>query len=127
LKEFASHSNTRLNFGRIAKPQHWFNLAIGTSKCHMALTQNSQKQYVGCEIYIRNDKELFNSLFANKLKIEQELGYEVDWMELPNATASRVIVTYKGDPRNKSKWEEYNMWLLKTAGEFASVFTKYIK
>ena len=127
LKEYASHSKTRLNFGRTAKPQHWFNLAMGTSRCHIALTQNSQKQYVGCEIYIRNDKDLYNNFYTNKDNIEKDLGYEVEWMELPDATASRVIVTHKGDPRNKSKWEEYNMWLLKTAGEFASVFTKYIK
>ena len=127
LKEYTSHSNTRLNFGRTAKPQHWFNLAMGTSRCHIALTQNSQKQYVGCEIYIRNDKDLYNNFYTNKDNIEKDLGYEVEWMELPDATASRVIVTHKGDPRNKSKWEEYNMWLLKTADEFASVFTKYIK
>jgi hypothetical protein len=127
LKEYASHANTRLNFGRIAKPQHWFNLSFGTSKCHIALSQNSQKQYLGCEVYIRNDKQLYQNLLNNKESIEKELGYQVEWMELPDATASRVIVTHKGDPRNKSKWEEYNVWLMKTAEEFAKVFIKYIK
>jgi len=122
LKEHASHLNTRLNFARIAKPQHWFNLSFGTSKCHIALTQNSQKQYLGCEIYIRNDKELFQTFYNNKDLIEKELGYQVEWMELPDATASRIIVTLKGDPRNKSKWDDYNLWLLKTAEEFAKVF-----
>jgi len=127
LKEYASHANTRLNFGRIAKPQHWFNLSFGTSKCHIALTQNSQKKYVACEVFIRHGKDLYQILFDNKENIEKELGYEVEWMELPEATASRIIVTHKGDPRNKENWEEYYKWLLITAEEFARVFIKYIK
>jgi hypothetical protein len=127
LKEFASHSNTRLNFGRIAKPQHWFNLSFGTSKCHIALTQNSQKQYLGCEIYIRNDKELFQSLLNNKETIEKELELQLEWMELPDATASRIIATHKGDPRDRNKWDDYKKWLLSTAESFGKVFIKYIK
>jgi hypothetical protein len=127
LKEHASKGNTILNYGRSPKPQHWYNISFGTSKCHIALTQNSQKQYVGCEIYIRNDKELYDQLFKNKDTIEKELGFEVEWMELPDATASRIIITYKGDPRNRDKWQEYNEWLLKTADLFARVFIRFIK
>jgi hypothetical protein len=127
LKEYASKANTALNYGRSPKPQHWYNISFGTSKCHIALTQNSQKQYVGCEIYIRNDNELYDQLYKNKDIIEKELGFEVEWMELPDATASRIIITHKGDPRNRDKWHEYNEWLVKTADLFARVFIRYIK
>lgn len=127
LKEYASKANTALNYGRSPKPQHWYNISFGTSKCHIALTQNSQKQYVGCEIYIRNDNELYDQLYKNKDTIEKELGFEVEWMELPDATASRIIITHKGDPRNRDKWNEYNEWLVKTADLFARVFIRYIK
>lgn len=127
LKEYANKNSTRLNFGRVAKPRHWYNIAIGTSRCHIALTQNSQKQYVGCEIYIRNDKALFDQLLKNKDQIENELGMELEWMELPDATASRIIITYKGNPRDLNKWPEFYSWLVKTADSFARVFIKYIK
>jgi hypothetical protein len=100
---------------------------MGTSRCHIALTQNSQKQYVGCEIYIRNDKPLFDQLLKNKDQIEKELGMELEWMELPDATASRILVTYKGNPRDLNKWPEFNSWLVKTADAFACVFIKYIR
>jgi len=127
LKNYNSNIQTKLNLGRAAKPQHWYNISFGTSKCHIALTQNSQKQYVGCEIYIRNDKVLFDQLFNNKEQIERELGFEVEWMQLPDATASRILVTYKGNPRDKSKWLEFNKWLVITAEKFSTVFIKYIK
>ena len=127
LKEYASKANTILNYGRSPKPQHWYNISFGTSRCHIALTQNSQKQYVGCEIYIRNDKELYEQMYKNKVTVEKELGFEVEWMELPDATASRIIITHKGDPRNRDKWQEYNEWLVQTADLFARVFKKFIK
>jgi hypothetical protein len=127
LKEYASKISTKLNFGRVAKPRHWYNLSIGTSRCHIALTQNSQKQYVGCEIYIRNDRPLFDQLLNNKDIIESELGMELEWMELPDATASRILVTYKGNPRDLNKWPEFQTWLVKTADAFSRVFIKYIR
>jgi hypothetical protein len=127
LKEYASTTNTKLNFGRVAKPQHWYNLAMGTSRCHIALTQNSQKQYVGCEIYIRNDKPLFEQLLKNKSEIERELAMELEWMELPDATASRILVTHKGNPRDLNRWPEFYSWLVNTADAFARVFIKFIK
>jgi hypothetical protein len=127
LKEYASTANTRLNLGRVAKPQHWYNIAMGTSRCHIALTQNSQKQYVGCEVYIRNDNALFDQLLKNKALIEKEIGLELEWMELPDATASRILITYKGNPRDKTKWPEYFEWLIKIANSYSKVFIKYIK
>ena len=48
-------------------------------------------------------------------------------MELPDATASRILVTHKGNPRDRSKWSEFNEWLVKTAEKFGIVFLKYIK
>jgi hypothetical protein len=127
LKHYTTTIQTKLNFGRAAKPQHWYNISFGTSRCHIALTQNSQKQYIGCEIYIRNDKVLFDTFFSNKEKIEKELGFEVEWMQLPDATASRILVTYKGNPRDKNKWSEFNRWCVSTAEKFATVFIKYIR
>lgn len=52
---------------------------------------------------------------------------ELEWMELPNANASRILVTYKGNPRDLNKWPEYQIWLVKTADAFSRVFIKYIR
>jgi hypothetical protein len=127
MKEYASSIATSLNYSRPPKPQHWYEMALGTSKCCISLTQNSQKKYVGCELYIWSDTELFKKLFSQKDQIEKELGFEVQWMELPNATASRIIITYSGDPRDRAKWDEYKKWLVRTADLFSKVFIKYIK
>jgi hypothetical protein len=126
LKDFAHANNSSTNFGRTPKPQHWYNISFGTSRCHIALTLNTQKSYVGCEIYIRNDKDLFDTFYKNKDEIEKELGAQLEWMELPDATASRILLTYNGNPKDKSRWDEYFKWYLNTTEKFSKTFKKYV-
>ncbi len=126
LKKYAESKNTTVNFGRAPRPQHWYNISFGTSRCHIALTQNSQKEYVGCEIYIRNDNGLYHTFFKHKEEIEKELGTALEWMELPEATASRILKTYDGNPKDKDRRDEYFKWLLQMTEMFAKVFKKYI-
>ena len=126
LKKYAHSKNTPVNFGRAPRPQHWYNISFGTSRCHIALTQNSLKEYVGCEIYIRNDDKLFHLLFSQKDSIEQELKTPLEWMELPDATASRILTVYNGNPKLKERWEEYFKWLVQMTENFVRVFKKYV-
>jgi Domain of unknown function (DUF4268) len=125
LKEYAHLHNSSANFGRTPKPQHWYNISIGTSRCHISLTLNTLKNYVGCEIYIRNDKVLFDTLHKNKEKIENALGEQLDWMELPEATASRILLVYNGNPKDKKRWVEYFKWSINTVEQFTKVFKGY--
>jgi len=61
LKAYASTRSTKVTFSHAPQPKHWFNISMGTSRCHIALTLNTQKSYIGCEIYIRNDKSLYDT------------------------------------------------------------------
>ena len=126
LKEFAIEHKTSANFGRTPRPQHWYNISFGTSRCHIVLTLNTQKGYVGCEIYIRNDKALYDNFHKNKIEIEKEIGAQLEWMELPDATASRILLTYNGNPKDKKRWEEYFMWSIATVEKFSKVFKIYV-
>lgn len=126
LKEYAQEHKSTVTFSRTPRPQHWYNISFGTSRCHIVLTLNTQKGYVGCEIYIRNDKELFDAFHLHKSKIEQEIGEELEWMELPDATASRILLTYKGNPKERNRWDEYFGWSKTTVDKFATVFKKYM-
>lgn len=125
FKEYASSRVKTLNLGRAPKPQHWYNISIGTSRCHIALTLNTQKSYIGCEIYIRNDKALYDSFYKNKDTIESLIGSELEWMELPDATASRILLTHAGNPKERKRWDEYNTWYVDTIEKFSLAFKPY--
>jgi hypothetical protein len=126
LKAYASSKQGNVSFSHTPKPRHWYSIAMGTSKCKIALTINTQKGYIGCEVYIRNDKALYEKFHRNKEQIEKEIGAELEWMELPDATASRILLTLKSNPRDKGKWPEYFSWSVSTAERFSDTFRRYI-
>lgn len=126
LKACATKTNTSVNFSHTPQPKHWFNISIGTSRCHLALTLNTQKGYIGCEVYIRNDKSLYDNFHNNKEQIEAAIGQELEWMELPDATASRILLTYKGNPKDRKRWGEYFNWCTETVEKFNKAFKPFV-
>jgi hypothetical protein len=127
LKSYASKNMPILSFGHTPRPRHWYNISFGTSRCHIALTINTPKNYIGCEIYIRNDMDLYESFYKNKDKIESNINSDLEWMELPNATASRIQSKLHCDPKDKSKWDAYFKWCISEVSKFSDEFIKYVK
>ncbi|HEV7423721.1 MAG TPA: DUF4268 domain-containing protein [Candidatus Paceibacterota bacterium] len=125
FKSYAKQANTTLRFQK-SYPQHWTNISIGNSDSHIALTVNSRDEVFTCDIYIPDNKELFQHFFENKDKIEMDLSETLEWMELPNKKASRIRLSYPGNFEDESKWEIYFSWLLAVAEKFKVVFPKYI-
>lgn len=126
LINFSKSKSQSLNLGRKPRPQHWYNISFGTSRCHIALTLNSQKKYIGCEIYIRNDPALYNKFLNNKNEIEKILEESLNWMELPNATASRILLTNSCDPLDERNWPQYYQWCLNSVLKFVRTFSKFL-
>ena len=62
----------------------------------------------------------------NKEKIEVAVGAELEWMELPDATASRVLLTKKGNPKDRKQWDEYFAWCVSTVEKFSTAFKSYL-
>lgn len=108
---------------RTPRPQHWFDIAIGRSDCHATFTLNTREENIGCEIYIPDSKILFSQLLAHREQIEQELGINPDWQELPNKKASRIRVFYPFDA-DKDDWEVGFAWLVDTGIKFKKAFGK---
>ena len=87
---------------------------------------NTSKNYIGCEIYIRNDMQLYNEFFKNKDAIENSIGSDLEWMELTNATASRILSKHHCNPKDKNKWNDYFKWCSDEVEKFSSEFIKYV-
>jgi hypothetical protein len=46
-------------------------------------------------------------------------------MELPDATASRILLTMKSNPKDRKNWESYFAWCVDTTEKFKSGFSPY--
>jgi hypothetical protein len=98
------------------RPQHWLNLSIGRSRSKLCVTANTRHNRLGVELYFSGDesKTNFANLMTHKAQIQKELGFELDWQELPDAKACRVA-TYRPEIvlEDESSWPEYLDWVAK--------------
>ena len=125
FNEYALTKETRLKL-RKPRPENVYIISIGSSTAHIDLTINSVDNIITCELHIRHSKELFNSLYSDREKIEAEVGASLDWMELPERKASRIRITHSADIDDPTKWQEYFAWLLQEAEKFHKAFSKII-
>lgn len=103
-------------------PQHWYDISIGRSNAHLALTVNSRENEIACELYIGDDKELFDQLFEEKEKFQEKIGEELDWQRLNGKKASRIKLSKRVEFYNEEDWPEYIHWLDDKAEKFKKVF-----
>lgn len=101
---------------------------MGNSEYLISLTCATQRNEIGIEVYIDNNKEIYDLFYANKELIEEKTGLKYKWQRLDNKKASRIKVIKKCDVVNQEEWEECFKWfcdnVLKIKGEFNKVFNK---
>lgn len=90
------------------------------------MTANSQDARVSAELYIYDNKDLFAALVRRRDEIEADLGMELEWREMPESKASRIIVFRDGDFRDDSVAPELVEWLVTSGDNIARVFSKYL-
>lgn len=125
LKEFATEIHPELRL-RTPRPQHWYDISIGRSDCHVCFTADSRENQVGCELYIQDSKELFRSFLSCAAQIEKDLALDVplDWQELPGKKAARIRAFHSFTFADADTWKDSFQWLSETALKFKKVFSK---
>lgn len=115
------------NFNR-RKPSldHWMNFSIGSSSCHIAVSQIQKRDELDVELYISEDKDLFHALLQNKELIESETGLVFDWRELLERKASRIVLEKSVSFTDKSQWISQFDWLIDVMIKMKIVFKKYL-
>lgn len=111
---------------RKGSPDNWLVLPLGSSRYYISLTAKTNR-LLGAEVYIPDDKELYQHFFNHKEVIEKELGFTMDWQPLPNKSAARIEITRTGDFTNLENAAENFQWYCEKAEAFKRVFPKYMK
>jgi len=126
VKEYGEANAKIVKSWQSPRPQHWYNISIGTSKAHLSATVNSVKKCVDFYFYIDNDKNLYAQLLPHKDDIESKIGYKLEWEESPNTKASWIIVSKSADFQDELKQDELVQWIVERADEFTRVFKKLL-
>lgn len=125
FKNYVRENDKRIRL-QTPRPQHWYDVSMGSSDCHVALTVNSRENIIGCEIYISRNKELFNFLRERKDEIEKKIGLTIEWVDA--SIASRIKVEMKvSELFKQEELEKYFIWLYEKTILFQKVFGEYIR
>ena len=81
---------------RKAGSAHWYDIAVGTSEAHISVTLVNKDSFIGIELYIADNKALFDKLYEERDTIQKELRFELDWQRLDNSKASRILHKING-------------------------------
>jgi len=113
FKEYLS-SQSKILRPQKPVPRHWSNFSLGRAGFKMAALLNSRDNRISVEFAVRNEntKAYFDLLLEQRDEIESELGFVMEWMELPNKKTSRVVLHWDDlDPLDTGRWPEYHQWM----------------
>lgn len=123
-------ANGPVSGARTPLPQSWMTYPVGRSRFHLSAVMLRPKNQIRAELYISGEhaKAFYALLKRQQVAIEQELGYPLEWEELPAGQDSRVAV-YLGDldPENQADWTRQHQWLVQRLNDLHSVFAQRVK
>lgn len=106
-------------------PQHYQYISIGKKGVQIMQTVNTKDKYIATEIFIANNKNIFNKLLEDKKEIEEKLGY-LDWQALDGKKSSRIRQILNYDVSDENQLEKAVKDHIKMAETFKETFKKYL-
>ena len=112
---------------RKATTDHWYDVAVGSSDAHIAIDLVNKDGMIVVEMYVSDNKELFDKLYDNKDAIENALGSELEWARLDGKKASRIKYSIPGlNFDDHSNYDNLMNQTIDFAVKMRDVFKKYI-
>lgn len=88
-----------LNGLRPQKPrtENYFTFSTGKSNVVLAAKADMREKFIGVELYFSglDAKKYYSRLFEDKDSIENEAGFLLDWQEMPQKMASRILLKHE--------------------------------
>jgi len=112
---------------RKATTDHWYDFAIGSSICHLALDLVNKNGFIRVNVWIPDSKEQFKAFYDHKAEIEAKISQELHWDGLEGKKASRIFTTIDG--LNFKKQDNYQKLMDKAIDlliEFRNAFKPYL-
>lgn len=97
------------------KARHYLNSSSLRSNVHLGVAVNIRDERIYVELYLGGEeaKPRFAQLLTQRKQIEEQLGFELEWMELPEAKASRLAVFLdEASIEDEDRWDEYLDWVI---------------
>jgi len=105
---------------------HWMNYSIGSSDCYISVTQLVNRNEINVCLYIPDNMELYKSFLANRESIDRAADIPLNWCELPERKASKIIIERLAELSDQPKWQEQFDWLMDVMIRMKKAFKTYL-
>ncbi|MDY2841839.1 MAG: DUF4268 domain-containing protein [Candidatus Borkfalkiaceae bacterium] len=126
FNEFIDNNGKPLNKHK-ATTDHWYNVAMGSSKCHISIDLINKDHKIRVGVWIPDCKELFDIFYANKEEIQASVSFPLFWDRLEMKKASLACSYIEGlDFEDTSNYNELMAQIVKNVIELKNAFKKYL-
>ena len=120
LKERIDNEYAKFN-SRKPSSYNYYDISMGTPLAIISLTINFRDSEIKTQIWIHENKELFEYLYESKEDIESEMGEELNWIKSESKKSSQIRSIKKINISDETKWDESIKWQLDMASKFYDV------
>ena len=125
LNKLLNATGGSVSGNRKPQPQSWMSFPIGRTGFNLSGVMIRPKKQIRAELYIAGDraKAFFGLLQRQKDAIERDLGYPLEWEELPARRDSRIsCYLNEVEPEDSADWPRQHEWLAKRLNDMHRIF-----
>lgn len=112
---------------RKASPDHWYSIAIGSSKCKINIDLVNKEGFIRIGFWVDDDKDMYDELYSHKDEIEVAVGQKLEWNRLDNRKAAFAGLKIDGlDFDNQENYPELMDKAIEEVVIMRSAFKKFI-
>ena len=112
---------------RKATTDHWYEVAAGSSKCHISIELVNREHKIRVGLWISNDKNLFDRLYAHKQDIENLAGRQLHWNRLDGKKAAIICTNIAGlDFNNQENYDALMNQTIDTVLVLRNAFANFV-
>lgn len=113
---------------RKATTYNWYDVPIVNKEVHICIRLPGKKGDIAVEVYIADNKDLFDKLKSLRTEIESKLGFEMNWERLDNNKASKIKYYIPGLDFNKQdNYPKLMQNIIKKVVVIRDIFKEYLQ
>jgi Domain of unknown function (DUF4268) len=127
---FRSYLQEQKSKLRPQKPSrdHWYSFGIGTSHAHTAALLITREDKIAVELSLNSldAKIIYHKLLEKKAEIEAIIGAPLEWREMADKKASRIVLFNSTNPYDETAWPQQFSWLQTYLEKFDQAFRQLL-
>lgn len=101
---------------------HYYRIYFGSREAVLELSVTPRDREIGVELLIKDNKELYNTLYQKHADIEGSINAPLRWYNDQTKKAARIMVRRSFDFQNEAEWPQAFAWLCKVGDQMRTYF-----